>query len=128
MRNSKKCKFLIFISYTERCYLSRISARFSVRLPGRSSVRTSVHNLHRPWLSVHLNDLFAETTASRISNFTCSMIRLQGFGPVKVSLVENPRWPPILKIAKPLKSTFLQNGLVFLAEIYMYYLWDVSAQ
>ena len=34
------------------------------------------------------------------------MIRLQGFRIVKISLVENSRWPPLLKIAKLLKSSF----------------------
>ena len=34
-----------------------------------------------------------------------------GFRPVKVSLVENPIWPPILKMAKPLKSTFSPEWL-----------------
>ena len=40
------------------------------------------------------------------SNFTCGMISLQGFRTRKLSLVENPRWPQVLKISKLLKSTF----------------------
>ena len=46
-----------------------------------------------------------------ISDFTCSMIRMQGFRPVKVSLIENTRWPSVLKKAKPLKSTFSPEWL-----------------
>ena len=40
-----------------------------------------------------------------------------GLQTCKSQLVENPKWPPILKITKPLKSIFLQNGLAYLAEI-----------
>ena len=31
---------------------------------------------------------------------------------MKFSLVENARWPPILKIAKPIKSTFCPEWLL----------------
>ena len=34
------------------------------------------------------------------SNFTYYMTGLKGFRMIKFSLVENPRWPPILKIDK----------------------------
>ena len=33
------------------------------------------------------------------------------------SPVKNSRWPPILKIAKLIKSALLQNGLIYLAEM-----------
>ena len=45
------------------------------------------------------------------------MIRLQDFRIVKFSLVENARWPLLLKIAKLIIPHFLQNGKVYLAEI-----------
>ena len=35
------------------------------------------------------------------------MIRLQGFGIVKFSRVRNSRWPPLLQIAKLIKSSFM---------------------
>ena len=46
-----------------------------------------------------------------ILNYICSMIRLQGFRIVKISLVENSRWPPLLKIAKLIKSSFSPERL-----------------
>ena len=53
-----------------------------------------------------------------ISNFPCSMIRLQGLRMVKFRLVENPRWPLIQKNIKTNRiNFFLQNGLEYLAEI-----------
>ena len=39
------------------------------------------------------------------------MIRLQGFGTINLGLVKNPRWRPLLKIAKPSKSTFSPEPL-----------------
>ena len=47
----------------------------------------------------------------RFSNFRCSVTRLQGFRMIKFSLVKNPRWPSILKIAKPMKSFFSPEPL-----------------
>ena len=35
-----------------------------------------------------------------LSNFTWSMIRLQGFRITKLGQVKNPRWPPLLKYQK----------------------------
>ena len=76
----------------------------------RPSVRLSVHNLRRPIKSI-------QTTYSLkplhpwILNFICSMIRLQSFRIVKFSRVENSRWPPLLKIAKLLKSPFSPERL-----------------
>ena len=43
---------------------------------------------------------------------------------IKFYLVENQKWPLLLKIAKPLKSTFLQNHLIYLAEILCRDLFD----
>ena len=37
---------------------------------------------------------------------------------VKLGQVEYPRWPPLLKIAKIIKSIFLQNRWIFLAEFW----------
>ena len=39
------------------------------------------------------------------------MIRLQGFGIIKLGQVQNPRWPPLLKIAKTTKQTSSQKPL-----------------
>ena len=39
------------------------------------------------------------------------MIRLQGFRTINFSLVENSRWPPLLKIAELLKSSFSPEWL-----------------
>ena len=36
---------------------------------------------------------------------------------VKISLVENSRWPALLKIAKLINRHFLQDGWVYLTEI-----------
>ena len=46
-----------------------------------------------------------------ISNFICSMIRVQDLWIVKFSLVENLRWLPILKIAKLIKLAFSPEQL-----------------
>ena len=46
-----------------------------------------------------------------ILNFICSMVRLRGFRTVKFSRVENSRWPPLLKIAKLIKSWFSPEQL-----------------
>ena len=46
-----------------------------------------------------------------LSNFTWSMIRLQGFRTINLGYVKNPRWRPLLKIAKPSKSTFSPEPL-----------------
>ena len=40
-----------------------------------------------------------------LSNFTWSMIRLQGFRIINLGQAKNPRWPPLLEIAKTSKST-----------------------
>ena len=45
------------------------------------------------------------------SNYTCSMTRLQGFRMIIFRLVRNQIWPLLLKIAKPLKSTFTPEQL-----------------
>ena len=57
---------------------------------------------------VHSNDLISETTAPMILKFHMqpSMTRLQGFSKIKFRLLGNQIWPLLLKIAKPLKSTF----------------------
>ena len=39
------------------------------------------------------------------------MIRLQGFRTINLGYVKNPRWRPLLKIAKPSKSTFSPEPL-----------------
>ena len=52
-----------------------------------------------------------------VSNFTCGMIRLQSFKMRKFSLVENPRCPPVLNIAKPLKSTFSPENLAEILQV-----------
>ena len=39
------------------------------------------------------------------------MIRLHGFRIINLGEVKNPSWPPLLKIAKPLKSTFSPEPL-----------------
>ena len=46
-----------------------------------------------------------------ILNFICSMIRLQGYRIIKLSVVENSRWPLLLKIAKLIKSSFSPERL-----------------
>ena len=39
----------------------------------------------------------------RFENFTCSAIRQQGFRMIKSSLVENLKWPLVLKLANLIK-------------------------
>ena len=46
-----------------------------------------------------------------VSNFTCSITRLQGFRRMKFSVCENRNLPLLLKVAKPLKSTFPPESL-----------------
>ena len=54
---------------------------------------------------------FLKPLRQLLSNFTWSMIRLQGFRIINLGEVKNPRWPPLLKIAKPSKSTFSPEPL-----------------
>ena len=60
----------------------------------------------------------------QFSSMTCH----QGLRIRKLGQVENPRWPPLLKIAKITKSTFLQNHWIFLAEFGMEYQWNIGIQ
>ena len=46
------------------------------------------------------------------SNHICSMMMLQGFKLIKISPVENPKWPLMLKMAELVKSTFSPKPLV----------------
>ena len=92
---------------------SDIGVRFSVR----PSVSPSVRPSFRPQFTSTLALKSIQMTYSLkplhpwILNFICSMIRLQEFRIVKFSLVENSRWPPLLKIAKLLKSSFSPERL-----------------
>ena len=87
-----------------------IGVRFSVRPSTRSSVRlftfTSTLNFKSIQMTFSLKPLHPW-----FSNFTCCMTRLQGFWMTKFSLVQNPRWPLLLKIAKTLKSLFSPEPL-----------------
>ena len=58
-----------------------------------------------------------------ILNFICSMIRLQGFRIVKFSLVENSRWPQLVKIAKLLISSFSPEWLGIFGRNFV---WSIS--
>ena len=58
-----------------------------------------------------------------ILNFICSMIRLQGFRIIKFSWVENSRWPPLLKIAKLIKSSFSSELLGIFG---WNFVWNIS--
>ena len=84
-----------------------IGLRFSIC----PSISSSVHPSFRPQFTSTLAFKSFQMTYSLkplhpwILNFICSMIRLQGFRIVKFSQVENSRWPPLLKIAKLIKSS-----------------------
>ena len=54
---------------------------------------------------------FLKPLRQLLSNFTWSMIRLQSFRITNLGKVKNPRWPPLLKIAKPSKLTFSPEPL-----------------
>ena len=90
-----------------------IGVRFSVRPSGRPSVRLPGHNLRRPWLLSPFkwrflwNHCVYEFQISHAAWSDCKASDLQK----SACMVENPRWPPILKIAKPLKSTFSPEWL-----------------
>ena len=47
-----------------------------------------------------------KTTAHVVLKFHMQQTRLQGFRMIKFRVVGNQRWPLLLKLAKPLKSTF----------------------
>ena len=94
--------------YCCTCFSSVRHRHLVFRMSGRPSVFPFTIYVD-PGFEVHLNDFFSETTAPM--NLKFHMIRLQSFRPVKVSLVENPKWPQILKIAKPIKSTFSPEWL-----------------
>ena len=81
-----------------------IGVRFSVRPSGFPSVRLSVHNLRRPWVLSPFKGLFLWNHC--IYGYENSHAAWSDCRPVKVNLVEKPRWPSILKLAKPLKLTF----------------------
>ena len=74
--------------------------------------RPSVHLFFRPQFTPALAFKSIQMTYSLkplhpwILNFIRSMIRLQGFRIIKLSWVSNSRWPPLLKLAKLLKSPF----------------------
>ena len=66
-------------------------------------------NLRWPW---HLSPFYSlKPLHLWFSNFICSSMRLQGFRIIKFRLVENHNWPLLLKIGKPLNSTFLPEPL-----------------
>ena len=79
--------------------------------------RPVFHPSFRPQFTSTLAFKFIQMTYSLkplhpwIFNFICSMIRLQGFRIVKFSLVENSRWPPLLKIAKLIKLSISPERL-----------------
>ena len=82
------------VTVTVRKFMSTL-AKFASTLASKSIQMTySLKPLH-PWFL----------------NFTYSMTRLQGFRMIKFRLVGNQKWPLLLKIAKPLKSTFCQEPL-----------------
>ena len=91
------CRTGRFSSVRHRCPVFHLSIRLSVHPPVCPFIFPFTIYVD-PGFYVHLNDFSLKPLHLWISNFTCSMIRLQGFRPVKVSL-------------------FLRNGLVYLAEI-----------
>ena len=59
-----------------------------------------------PGIEVHSNDLFSETAAPMVLKFHMQHDKAAGLQNNKSRLVRNKKWPLLLKIAKPLKSTF----------------------
>ena len=93
------------------------------RLVFRPSVRLSVHNL-RPLAFKSIQMTYSlKSLHPWILNFICSMIRLQGFRTINFSLVENSRWPPLLKIAELLKSSFSPEWLGIFGRNFV---WSIS--
>ena len=66
---------------------------------------------------------FLKPLRQLLSNFTWSMIRLQGFRIINLGKVKNPRWPTLLKIVKPSKSTFSLEPLDIIG--YKFY-WNIK--
>ena len=96
----KTVRFLFFAPAVARC---DIGVRFSVR-PSVRPQFTSTLAFKSIQLTFSLKPLHPW-----ILNFICSKIRLQGFRIVKFSVVENSRWPQLLKIAKLLKNAIFSK-------------------
>ena len=58
---------------------------------------------------------------SWLSDLTCSMTRLKGFRMIKFRLVKNPRWLPMLKIAKPVTFSPEWHGIFG-----WYFVWSIN--
>ena len=50
---------------------------------------------------VHFNVFFSETTAPMVLKLHMQHDQISGND--RIRIVENPRWPPVLKIVKPIK-------------------------
>ena len=59
-----------------------------------------------PGIKVHSNDSFSEATAPLILKIYMQHDKAAGLQKNKFRLLGNQKWPLLLKIAKPLKSTF----------------------
>ena len=62
-----------------------------------------------PGIEVHSNDIFSKSTAPMVLKFY--MQHDKSFRMIKFWLVGNQKWLLLLKIAKPLKSTFSLESL-----------------
>ena len=63
------------------------------------------------------NDLFSETTAPMVLKFHVLHGKAAGLPNAKIQAGQESIWPLLLKIAKPLRSTFLLNNLIYWVEI-----------
>ena len=97
------CYVLFFVAPAlARC---DIGVRFSVCPSFRPSVRPSFRPQFTSTLAFKsILMTYSPNHCIHESQILCSMIRLQGFRKVKFSPIENSRWPPLLKIAKLIKS------------------------
>ena len=82
-----------------------------------------------PGFKIHLNGLFSETTAPMCLKFYMQHNQTSGLqNDKKFGMVENPRWPPMLNIAKPIKSTFSLECLSVWLKFGMEHLWDLGLE
>ena len=100
------------------------SVCLSAHLSVHPSIRHHIHlSVHHPSVILSIQSQFMSALEFKsvkmtyslksmhpwFSNFTCIIIKLQGFRIRKFSLLENPKWPQILKIAKSLRSNGSRN-------------------
>ena len=125
-------------SFPKQYQRSRAIFKDRVRILG---FQFSVHSLARPSIHMSVRSQLTSILAFKsiqityslkplhpwFSNFTRGMIRLQAFRKRKFSLVENPRWPPVLKNSKTNEINFVYRRTgYFWLKFCMDHKWDLG--